>query len=66
MNASGKLRAQVSSRRFKSEIKLMEQTSEVTYGLKPMSFRYKPEIEPTRPVGFGLIAEDVEKITRIW
>ena len=44
----------------------MEQTSEVTYGLKPMSFRYKPEIEPTRPVGFGLIAEDVEKITRIW
>ena len=28
-----------------------------------MSFRYKPEIEPTRPVGFGLIAEDVEKIS---
>jgi len=56
----------VSSRRFKSEIKLMEQTSEVIYGLKPVSFRYKPEIEPTRPVGFGLIAEDVEKITRIW
>ena len=27
-----------------------------------MSFRYKPEIEPTRPLGFGLIAEDVEKI----
>ena len=63
MNASGKLRAQVSSRRFKSEIKLMEQTSEVTYGLKQMSFRYKPEIEPTRPVGFGLIAEDVEKLS---
>ena len=29
-----------------------------------MSFRYKPEIEPTRPLGFGLIAEDVEKINR--
>jgi len=28
-----------------------------------VSFRYKPEIEPTRPVGFGLIAEDVEKIS---
>ena len=41
----------------------MEQTSEVIYGLKPVSFRYKPEIEPTRPVGFGLIAEDVEKIS---
>jgi len=28
-----------------------------------VSFRYKPEIEPTRPVGFGLIAEDVEKLS---
>ena len=41
----------------------MEQTSEVIYRLKPVSFRYKPEIEPTRPLGFGLIAEDVEKIS---
>jgi endosialidase-like protein len=40
----------------------MEETSEVLYRLKPVSFRYKPEIEPTRPPGFGLIAEDVEKI----
>ena len=40
----------------------MEETSEVIYRLKPVSFRYKPEIEPTRPPGFGLIAEDVEKI----
>jgi hypothetical protein len=64
VNSEGKLGAQVSSRRFKDEIKPMEQTSEVIYGLKPVSFRYKPEIEPTRPVGFGLIAEDVERISR--
>ena len=63
VNSEGKLGAQVSSRRFKDEIKPMEQTSEVIYGLKPVSFRYKPEIEPTRPVGFGLIAEDVEKLS---
>jgi uncharacterized coiled-coil protein SlyX len=62
VNASGKLGAQVSSQRFKDEIKLMEEASEVIYRLKPVSFRYKPEIEPTRPLGFGLIAEDVEKI----
>ncbi len=62
VNAAGKLGAQVSSRRFKDEIKPMEETSEVIYRLKPVSFRYKPEIEPTRPLGFGLIAEDVEKI----
>ena len=63
VNSEGKLGAQVSSRRFKDEIKPMEQSSQVIYGLKPVSFRYKPEIEPTRPVGFGLIAEDVEKIS---
>ena len=62
VNASGKLGAQVSSRRFKDEIKPMEQASELIYRLKPVTFRYKSEIEPTRPVCFGLIAEEVEKI----
>jgi len=62
VNASGKLGAIVSSRRFKDEIKPMEQASEAIYRLKPVSFRYKAEIEPTRPLGFGLIAEDVEKV----
>jgi hypothetical protein len=62
VNASGKLGAQVSSRRFKDEIKPMEETSEVIYRLNPVSFRYKPEIEPTRPLGFGLIAEEVEEV----
>jgi hypothetical protein len=41
----------------------MDQGSEVIYSLEPVSFRYKPEIEPTRPPGFGLIAEDVEKVS---
>jgi septal ring factor EnvC (AmiA/AmiB activator) len=41
----------------------MEQASEVIYGLEPVSFRYKPEIEPTRPLGFGLIVEEAEKIS---
>ena len=40
----------------------MEQISEAIYGLRPVSFRYKSEIEPTRPLSFGLIAEKVEKI----
>jgi hypothetical protein len=62
VNSQGKLGAQVSSRRFKDEIKPMKQASEVIYSLKPVSFRYKHEIEPTRPPSFGLIAEDVEKI----
>ena len=63
VNSQGKLGAQVSSRRFKDEIKPMEQASEIIYDLKPVSFRYKLEIEPTRPLGFGLIAEEVENIS---
>ena len=63
VNSDGKLGAQVSSRRFKDEIRSMEQASEAIYSLRPVSFRYKPEIERTRPLGFGLIAEEVEKIS---
>jgi hypothetical protein len=40
----------------------MEENSEVIYGLKPVSFRYKKKIEPTRPTGFGLIAEEAAEV----
>jgi hypothetical protein len=62
VNASGKLGAIVSSRRFKDEIKSIDQASEAIYRLEPVSFRYKCEIEPTRPLSFGLIAEDVDAV----
>jgi Chaperone of endosialidase len=62
VNADGKLGAQVSSRRFKDEIKPIDHASEAIHHLRPVSFRYKAEIEPARPVGFGLIAEEVEEI----
>jgi Uncharacterized protein conserved in bacteria len=63
VNSNGKIGAQVSSRRFKDEITPLDRASEAIYALKPVSFRYKAEIEPTRPRGFGLIAEDVEKVS---
>jgi hypothetical protein len=63
VNSEGKLGLITSSRRLKDEIKPMEQASEVIYRLKPVSFRYKKEIEPTRPLSFGLIAEDVKKVS---
>jgi trimeric autotransporter adhesin len=63
VNSAGKLGFFTSSRRFKDEIKPMDQASEVIYSLKPVSFRYKAEIEPSRPLSFGLVAEDVEKIS---
>jgi uncharacterized coiled-coil protein SlyX len=62
VNGSGRLGQLVSSARFKEEIKSIEQSSEAIYGLRPVSFRYKPEIEPARPLAFGLIAEEVEQV----
>jgi hypothetical protein len=62
VNADGKLGAQVSSRRFKEEIKPINEGSEALFSLKPVTFRYKKEIDPARTSQFGLVAEDVEKV----
>ena len=40
----------------------MDDASEALYVLKPVTFRYKKEIEPAGTSQFGLVAEDVEKI----
>ena len=62
VNASGKLGAQVSSRRFKDEIKPMDKASDAILALNPVTFRYKKEIDSKRITQFGLVAEDVEKV----
>ena len=59
VGAGGKLGFQVSSRRYKDDIKPMDKASEALFALKPVSFRYKQEIDPARSPDFGLIAEDV-------
>ena len=62
INADGKLGTTTSSRRFKEEIKPMERSSEALFALKPVTFRYKSEIDPQGISQFGLVAEDVEAI----
>ena len=62
VNASGQLGIAASSERFKDEIKPMDKASEAILALKPVTFRYKKEIDPTRTSQFGLVAEDVEKV----
>ena len=62
VNSDGKLGAQVSSQRFKNQIHAMESASEVIYNLKPVSFRYKPEVDATATMQFGLVAEDVREV----
>src|SRR4029077_2034248 len=54
--------AVVSSQRYKQDIKPLATTSEALYALKPVSFRLKKEFDPARALGFGLIAEEVEKV----
>jgi hypothetical protein len=62
VNSEGKLGAQVSSRRFKDEIRPMAKASEGLYALAPVAFRYKKEIDPAGTSQLGLVAEDVEKV----
>ena len=62
VNSLGKLGTVVSSRRFKDEIKPMDKASEAILALKPVTFRYKQEVDPGRSPQFGLVAEDVEKV----
>jgi hypothetical protein len=42
--------------------KPMEQTSEALLALKPVTFRYKKEIDPAGISQFGLVAKEVEKV----
>jgi hypothetical protein len=62
VNTNGRLGTMTSSRRFKDDIKLMDQASEALFALKPVTFRYKKEIDPARTSQFGLVAEEVEKV----
>jgi hypothetical protein len=58
----GKLGTMTSSARFKDEIKPMDKASEAILALRPVSFRYKKDVDPQRLAQFGLVAEEVEKI----
>jgi Chaperone of endosialidase len=62
INANGQLGTVQSSARFKEQIKPMGNASEAILTLKPVTFRYKKEIDPERTPEFGLVAEDVEKL----
>ena len=62
IDANGKLGTVTSSARFKDDIKPMDKGSEALLALKPVTFHYKKEIDPTRTSQFGLVAEEVEKV----
>ena len=62
VDSDGQLGVAASSQRFKDEIKPMDKASEAILALKPVTFRYKHEIDPKRIPQFGLVAEEVEKV----
>jgi hypothetical protein len=62
VNANGQLGTIGSSARFKQNIKAMDKASEAIHALKPVTFRYKQELDPEGISQFGLVAEEVEKV----
>jgi Chaperone of endosialidase len=59
---AGQLGVRASSERYKEAIKPMDKASEAILALKPVTFRYKKELDPKRAPQFGLVAEEVAKV----
>ena len=62
VSSSGQLGTAPSSKRFKDEIKPMDKASEAILALKPVSFRYKHELDSVGIPQFGLVAQQVAKV----
>jgi hypothetical protein len=63
IDSAGQLGTVSSSRRFKEEIRDMGEATERLLQLRPVLFRYKPEVQSgARPLEYGLIAEEVAEI----
>lgn len=62
VNSKGQLGVATSSARYKDNVQPMEKSSEAILSLKPVSFRYKKDIDPEAIPQFGLLAEDVAKV----
>jgi len=60
IDSAGQLGTMSSSRRFKKQIKPMDQASEFIHALKPVTFHYKNDATGTPQ--FGLIAEEVAEV----
>jgi len=63
IDSKGHLGTKTSSERFKDQIKPMDNASEAILALQPVSFRYKHELDPDGIPQFGLVAEQVEKVS---
>ena len=62
VDSNGQLGTIASSARCKDNIQAMDKVSEAILALKPVTFRYKKELDPKGIPQFGLVAEQVEKV----
>ncbi len=63
IDSAGQLGTVSSSARFKEEIRDMGETTEKLLELRPVVFRYRPEVQKgERPLEYGLIAEEVAEV----
>jgi trimeric autotransporter adhesin len=62
VNSSGQLGTVASSERFKDAICPMHKASGTIFALKPVTFRYKKDLDPEGFPQFGLVAEEVQKV----
>jgi methyl-accepting chemotaxis protein len=62
VDSNGHLGTVTSSKRFKEEIRPMNETSEAIFSFEPVTFRYRKDIDPAGTSQFGLIAEEVAKV----
>ena len=60
--ATGLLGHLTSARRYKENIQPMDKASEALYQLKPVTYRFKKEIDPSQSVEYGLVAEEVAQV----
>jgi polyhydroxyalkanoate synthesis regulator phasin len=63
VDSSGQLGTVTSSQRFKTDIRDMGSDSDALLALRPVTFRYKPELDPKGIPQYGLVAEEVEKVS---
>ena len=63
VNSSGQLGTIQSSRRFKDDIVDMASESDLLMKLRPVSFYYKPDLDPTHTRQYGLVAEEVAQVS---
>ncbi|HEX3966357.1 MAG TPA: tail fiber domain-containing protein [Edaphobacter sp.] len=63
IDSTGRVGTLTSSARFKENIQPMAQASEAILSLQPVTFRYKKELDSLGIPQFGLVAEQVAKVS---